>query len=388
MSDKIKVRQIEADQIKYDERNLNRHTEKGKQLVGKSIAELGAGRSVLADRNGKLIAGNLTTEEALARGVKLIEIETEGDTLVVVKRKDLDLDSTTDNRARKLALADNSTAAVSLDWNWEEIQSVADDFGFDVGEWGVDMPEEIIAQEVEEDNFNPIDGVETDIVLGDVFEIKTGGLAHRLMCGDSTDSDLVGKLMDGKIADLVFTDPDFAMPIETMLEVYDTSLIYSKGIGFWLGSDKQVVKLANHDFDNFAKCFVQDFRNATIVSNDQPMTRTVLIAQMGRKKMNNLHDAFSTLLQIPTDRVGEQHKLTPMSKKVELPFEFIAHFSDAGDLILDLFGHSGSTMVAATQLKRNCYMMELVPKYCQVILDRMRAVDPEIKIIKNGIPVA
>lgn len=391
-SKKIEVTEIAIADLVSDDKNANMHTEAGDKLTYKSISELGLLRSGGVDANNMLIAGNGVKKQALLAGkTKALIVDIDEDTWVVTRRKDLDLNDPGESgrKARQMALVDNASALAGIEFDIEAVQEIEEQWGFEAVDWGVEFPEEeTVAPAAEEDNFNPIDGVETDIVLGDIFEIQKEGISHRLMCGDSTDSDLVEKLMGGKIADLVFTDPDFAMPIETMLEVYDTSLIYSKGIGFWLGGDKQVVKLANHDFDNFAKCFVQDFRNATIVSNDQPMTRTVLIAQMGRKKMNNLHDAFSTLLQIPTDRVGEQHKLTPMSKKVELPFEFISHFTDAGDLVLDLFGHSGSTMVAATQLKRSCYMMELMPKYCQVILDRMKALDSEIKIIKNGVPLA
>lgn len=138
----VNVREITPEEITLDDRNLNRHTERGKDLVNKSFSELGAGRSGLADRNGKMIAGNLSVETAIEKGLKIVEVETEGDTYLIVKRKDLDLDSTTDNRARKLALADNSTSAVSLDWDWEEMNKVEQDFGFEVGEWGVEMPGE------------------------------------------------------------------------------------------------------------------------------------------------------------------------------------------------------------------------------------------------------
>lgn len=371
-------KEIDIDQLIPDDKNANKGTKKGSELIEKSFKELGAGRSVLLDKNNRLIAGNKSTDAARKAGIKKVRIiETDGTELIAVKRTDVDLDS---KQGRELAIADNSSALASIEFDYQVLEEIAELEGVELQEWGID--ESFTKADVKDDNYVPDFNIETDIVFGDLFELKRGDLKHRLLCGDSTDTDLVSLLMNGEKADLVFTDPDFSMPIELMIEVYDTSLVFSKGIGFWLGSDKQVVKLANHDFENFSKCFVQDFRNATILSNDQPMTRTVLIAQMGRKKMNNLHDAFSTLLQIPTDRVTEQHKLTPMSKKIELPYQFIIHFTQERELVLDFFGHSGSTMVAAHQTNRRCNMIEIEPRFCQVIINRMKEFDPEIEITR------
>lgn len=139
-----------------------------------------------------------------------------------------------------------------------------------------------------------------------------------------------------------------------------------------------------NDFENFAHFFVQDFRNATIISNTRAMQRHTLICKFGKRKMSNLMDGFSTLLQIPTCRTGKDHNVLPMAKKVELPFEFIAHYSNENDLVLDFFAHSGSTMVAAHQLSRRCYCMEIEPKYCQAVINRMLNSFPDIKIRKNG----
>jgi len=137
---KNNLQQIGIEELMQDERNLNRHTIEGGELVGKSIRELGLGRSVVVDKNGKLIAGNETQRRALEAGYKkALVVETEGDILVVVKRKDLDLDK--DSKARQLALADNATAAANLDWDFEAMGEQADDFGFDPEEWGIPLPQ-------------------------------------------------------------------------------------------------------------------------------------------------------------------------------------------------------------------------------------------------------
>lgn len=123
------------DALKFDARNFNRHTEEGMQLLEKSLRELGAGRSVLVDKDDNIIAGNGIVEAAGKAGITRTRVvEVTGDELVVVKRTDLELDS---EQGRKMALADNSTAAVDLNWDMEQLQIVADEFNIDTEECGV-----------------------------------------------------------------------------------------------------------------------------------------------------------------------------------------------------------------------------------------------------------
>ena len=183
---------------------------------------------------------------------------------------------------------------------------------------------------------------------------------------------------------MVFTDPDFSMNDDDLFVCYSNEKIINPDVSFWVCSDKIAVKLAYNDFDRFTHFFVQDFRCPTIISNTQPMQRHTIICKFGNRKMRNLHDGFSTLLQIPTERTLETHKITSMSKRVELPAVFIEHYTDEKELIVDIFMHSGSTMVAAHQLNRKCFGMEIEPKYCQVIVDRMRNLDSNLVIKKNG----
>lgn len=135
----VKTREIGKQDVTFDKENANRHTAKGRELVDKSIGELGAGRSVLVDKNGVLIAGNLTTETAIGKGLKMIEVETDGDTLIVVKRTDLDMEDETDNRARKMAIVDNSSALFGIDFDKKTLEELSKNFDFGLGEWGVDV---------------------------------------------------------------------------------------------------------------------------------------------------------------------------------------------------------------------------------------------------------
>lgn len=118
-----KVTKIKIEDLVFDDQNANIGTDDGKELIESSIQNLGLGRSVLVDKNNKLIAGNKTTSAAIANGfTKAIIVETDGDEMVVVRRNDLNLDDMNDQRARAMALADNRTAQVNLAWNTENMK--------------------------------------------------------------------------------------------------------------------------------------------------------------------------------------------------------------------------------------------------------------------------
>ena len=127
---------IDIEELAQDTHNFNRGNEQGQQLMERSFKELGAGRSILLDRNGNIIAGNKSQKAAIAAGIKKVRvIETTGDELVAVKRTDVDIDTA---EGRKMAFLDNLTTQVNLTWDQTEIQAVqADVEGFDVGDFGV-----------------------------------------------------------------------------------------------------------------------------------------------------------------------------------------------------------------------------------------------------------
>ena len=131
---------IDIQDLQQDQKNFNAGTEEGQAMMEKSFSELGAGRSILVDKNGNIIAGNKSQKAAIAAGIKKVRIiETTGDELVAVKRTDIDIDS---DEGRRLALADNATQVVNLAWDEAQLEAVAGELdGFDPGEWGVESPE-------------------------------------------------------------------------------------------------------------------------------------------------------------------------------------------------------------------------------------------------------
>jgi hypothetical protein len=133
-----------------DNRNFNLHTEYGMSVLEKSIRQNKFGRSVLVDRNNRIIAGNGVVETASAIGETKIKIvETTGEELVVVKRTDVDLDS---KQGREMALADNSVASADLKWNEDEIKKAEQDFQINAAEWGLTFEEEAAKAEGEMNN--------------------------------------------------------------------------------------------------------------------------------------------------------------------------------------------------------------------------------------------
>lgn len=209
---KNKVVEANIGQLIPDDKNFNKHTEFGSSLLDKSVTKFGLGRSILLDKNNRIIAGNGITEAAGANGLEdVIIVETTGDRLVAVKRTDIDLDT---QEGRELALADNATAAANLDWDIPALQEITAEFDINAQEWGVtefSTQEEDDDHELSEDGYSPPAeaDVKTTIKAGDIFEIRKGDICHRLMCGDSTSLADVFQLMNGKQADLIVTDPPY-----------------------------------------------------------------------------------------------------------------------------------------------------------------------------------
>lgn len=188
-------------ELKFDDKNFNKHTQKGMGLLEKSLQQFGAGRSILLDKDNNIIAGNGIVEAAGSVGLTKVKIvETTGDEIVAVKRTDITLES---EQGREMALADNATAAADLEWDKDTISEYFDKEDTDKWDIDIDWDENT---EVEEDEAPEVDESEPPkSELGKVYQLGE----HRLMCGDSTDAGSVAILMDGQKADMVFTDPPY-----------------------------------------------------------------------------------------------------------------------------------------------------------------------------------
>lgn len=143
-----KTERIKIDRLVPDNHNFNKGTQYGDHLMDESLRQFGLGRSILIDKNNRIIAGNKTTEKAGELGFDdVLVVETDGKTLVAVKRTDIDLDS---KAGRELALADNATSKANLDWDDEALALAQEQFGIVPDDWGVIIGEEADEEEEEE----------------------------------------------------------------------------------------------------------------------------------------------------------------------------------------------------------------------------------------------
>jgi DNA modification methylase len=178
-------------------------------------------------------------------------VDSDPDTLVAVRRKDVDLDT---KEGREMAMLDNLTTQVNLAWDKAELESISDQVeGFDVGEWGLnlDVADAVEELNVEEDDFGEGEGVQPVCQRGDVWQLGN----HRLMCGDSTSAEDVDKLMNGETADMWLTDPPYNVNLSDKVEAMNE---YMKNIGeYKLGGIETAIKndaMSDEDFVKFLIC--------------------------------------------------------------------------------------------------------------------------------------
>jgi DNA modification methylase len=262
---------------------------------------------------------------------------------------------------------------IANEWDTEQLE-----------EWGIDLPlfddEDVL--EAEEDDFTvPDGGSQTDIVLGDLIEIGE----HRLLCGDSTCSDTVAKLMNGEKADMVFTDPPYGMNAVSKSGVLSKN--YKTDI---LGDDD--TDAAKDSFNliyNLLPNALHIWWGANYYSSCLPDSECWIVwdKNNGQSDQTDCELAWSNARSVVrqfTKASEKTNRVHPTQKPCELVSWSVNKFKNDAEIIADFFLGSGSTMVAAHQLNRKCYGMELDPKYCQVIIDRMVNLDNTLKVKING----
>ena len=304
------------------------------------------------------------------------------------------------------------------EWDWDAIANEWNES--ELIEWGLDLPVNFETElEAEEDEFDvPENGIETDIVLGDLFEIGE----HRLLCGDSTDSDAVAKLMNGQKADMVFTDPPYNIGYKGTMSNTTVNGIEVGHVAISAKYDDiKNDKMSENDFYTFICDILKEiklnckgayyisFGSQTLLQllkplNDLDIEYKSIIVWMKNQSTISGKDFKSRYEPIVYGRFNDafygerfnqediwefqrtlKNDLHPTMKPIPLIENALKYSSKEGFTIMDLFLGSGSTMVASHQLKRKCYGMELEPKYCQVIIDRMIKLDENLVIKKNGV---
>lgn len=204
-------------QLKPDQHNANMGTSRGKELLAQSIKELGAGRSILVDKDGNVIAGNKTLEAAQNAGLKVRIIPTNRDELVVVQRQDLDLTNSA-GEARRLAYLDNRVAELDLQWDAEKLISDIT-AGLDLTSLGFyDHELVVIIGEQKEEEIDAEPQLDKAEQLREKWDVRDGQIwelgEHLLICGDSTSDDVAARIFGGHKFDLLWTDPPYGVEVK------------------------------------------------------------------------------------------------------------------------------------------------------------------------------
>ena len=343
------------------------------------------------DVDGKyvVLGGNMRLKAAIEVGLKELPI--------------LLADDWTQEQRDEFLIKDNVGFG---EWDWDQLANEWDADLLD--KWGLDIPnfdKEVL--EAEEDDFDTTPPEIPVTVLGDLYEIGE----HRLLCGDSTQTDTFEKLMQGEFADMVVTDPPYNVAYEGKTK--DALTIDNDNMGnddfykflydFYSALTTTVKKggaiyvwHASSEIINFGKAMVDA---GWLLKQQLIWVKNSMV--MGRQDYQWKHEPClygwlkgdshkwysdrkqTTVINFDRPNRNSEH---PTMKPIGLFGYQIENSSKVGDLVIDAFAGSGTTMIACHQLKRKARVIEFDPKYCDVIVNRMIALDPGIKIKLNGKP--
>tara|TARA_Y100001968_G_C19393138_1_gene736732 strand:- start:478 stop:1680 length:1203 start_codon:yes stop_codon:yes gene_type:complete len=381
-------------QLKSDHKNARKRTARSSSLIQRSLEKFGAARSIVIDEDNRILAGNGTIEGAKAAGIKNLKIiETDGNEIIAVKRTGL-----SEEEKVGLALADNRTSDLS-EWDAEMLKQLSEEQDlnpwFDEG----DLAELIGEPEKIEGLTDPDDAPEVPeepiTKEGDLYILGN----HRLLCGDSTNIQHVEKLMDNKKADMVFTDPPYGMYLNADYSSLKTSLQmfkdkktkggkkYDNVIG---DNDDFKPDLINTIFLNFNYCKEIFLWGADYYSQLLPDKNSGSWIVWDKRLDESADKMFGSCFELCWSKNKHKREIARVKwagifglekehdksrfHPTQKPTLLVEYFFDkwCKDLknVVDLYGGSGSTLIAAERTNRQAYLMELDPKYCDVIVKR------------------
>lgn len=414
------IETIKIDEVIPYENNAKIHTDEQIEQIKKSILEFGNNDPIAIDKNNIVIEGHGRLLALKELGYKEVEV--------------IKLGHLTDEQRKAYTLIHNKltmNTGFDLDILMSELESIdiidMEEFDFEIAIDDVDY------ESVEEDNYEIELPEEPKSKLGDIYQLGN----HRLMCGDSTNENDVKKLMNGKLADLLLTDPPYNVNIsnsqgmkienDNMLDEQFKHFLYKcfnnastnlkEGGSFyvWHG-DSETINFRNacnenkltvrqcliwvkngfnfgrQDYkwkhepclygwkDGASHYFIEEYNHPTIIEDK---------IDIDLLKKDELKKILSDILSdnYPTTVIHEDKPLKndvhPTMKPINLLSPLIRNSSKKEEIVLDLFGGSGSTLISAEQLNRKCYMMEYDPKYVDVIIDRWETLTGNKAVLLN-----
>lgn len=333
------------DEIQPYEHNP-RNNDAAVEYVANSLREFGWKQPIVIDKDGIIIAGHTRYKAAKRLGMK---------TAPCIMADDL-----TPEQVKAYRLADNKTGEFA-EWDFSELEMELADIEMDMSAFGF-LEEELNDVEAVEDDHVPAPPDEPKAKRGDIYKLGR----HRLMCGDSTSAEDVAELMGGRLADMVMTDPPYGINAEKMTMGTGAKKFY-RGDGW--DSERPDISIALTLADNVCIWGGNYFADILPISNDW---------LVWHKKNDGLSFSecelawtnFGRNIRHISHHWGSEKKLHVTMKPVEVMAWAIQQARGNAETIVDLFGGSGSTLIACEQLGRDCFMMELDPKYIDVIIER------------------
>ena len=395
--EKLKIEYVDINSIKPYKKNAKLHPAEQIEQIKKSIEQFGMDDPI-----------GIWKDEIVEGHGRLIACKKLGYTEVPIIR----LDHLTDEERKAYTLAHNKLTMNSdfdLDILNDELLNIdtidMSDFGFDI-DLDIDEEQEIIEDEV------PDVPEEPKAKLGDIYQLGN----DRLRCGDSTSEEDVDKLMNGVKADMVFTDPPYGMNLDTDFSGMQNHLDFAKEKGFTGGkkyeqgivddfNPKMIELIIQLDVketflwgaDYFAELLPNKNNGSWIVWDKRANGNDDIEEDYSSDKMygscfelcwsKNKHKRDIARVKwagvFGTEQEFDHKRYHPTQKPIKLCEWFIKRYSNDDNVILDLFGGSGSTLIACEQLNRKCYMMELDPHYIDVIIQRWENFTGEKAILLN-----
>ena len=409
---------VDAATLIPNPKNPNQHPDNQIQLLGRVIRQAGWRAPItVSNRSGFIVKGHGRLAAALLEGFKVVPVDYQNYSNEAEEYADL----VADNRIAELAEIDQKMLAdIFADIDLGEIP--AELTGYTEDE--VDSLFNTLSDELNEEllEVEVIDPPEEPITRsGDIWELGF----HRLLCGDSTNASDVQKLMDGEKADMVMTDPPYnvaisnskGMTIENddmeaaaFQEFLDKAFknmnaVLKEGGSFyvWFATKEQIAfetalrkneltprqeiiwnknnfTLGRQDYqwkhepckygwkNGASHYFIDDRKQSTVIEDEKPDIKKMKKEEMVKLLEEIYSDKISTtVIDEPKPLVSDLH---PTMKPIKLLARLIKNSSKQGDLVLDLFGGSGSTLITCEQLNRINFSMEYDPKYCDVIVRR------------------
>ena len=355
--------------------NNPRKNDNAVDAVAASIKNFGFKQPIVIDKNNVIVAGHTRVKAALKLGL------TEVPCVIA--------DDLTDEQVKAFRLADNKTAELA-EWDLDKLSEELKFIDMDMEEFGFEDLEKELERDVLEDNFDENEQLpEVPYAKsGDVFILGR----HRLMCGDSTKADNVKTLMDGKTADMVFTDPPYNVDYEgtagkIMNDKQDEESFFkflsdafanmyaslkaggaiycchadTEGVNFRTAFTKAGFKLA--------ECLIWEKDTFVFGRQDYHWKHEPILYGWKDGAAHYFVDdrTQDTIWNFPKPKANDLH---PTMKPLELVGKAIKNSSRKNEIILDLFGGSGSTLIASEQIERKAYLMELDERYVDVIVKR------------------